>query len=920
MVRFRLLGEVQVLDHGRIININRHQQRCVLTALLVDANKLVTVETLADRVWGSKLPRRPRESLYSYLSQLRAALSDADDVSIAQRSGGYQLSVDPEAVDLHRFHDLVAAARASVDDQAESLLAEALALWTGDAFAGLDTEWVAGLRETLHGQRHAARLDLTDVRLLAGADSDLVADLLELAVAHPLDERLAGQLMLALCHNGRQQDALRHYERIRRRLADELGVDPSAELRQRFQEILNGDIVVTAARPPQALLVPQQLPGAPAMFVGRDHEIDRLDAVLGAGEGSVVMAAIGGAGGVGKTWLALRWAYLNAGRFADGRLYVNLRGFDPTAEPTQPDAAVRSLLEGLGVEPSAMPADLDARTALYRSLVAGKRLLILVDNAVDTAQVLPLLPGGSTGTVLVTSRDRLAGLVTAHGAYPLSLDVFSDADARALLASRVGAGRVDAEPEAVTELLACCAGLPLALSIVAGRALTYPDFPLAVLAAELRDATARLGVLDDSDPAASVRAVLSCSVAALAPEQAQVFALLGLAPGPDISLPAVASLVGVSIARAGTALAALAGVSLLQQRSPGRYRMHDLVHLYAGEQADGGQEAALRRLVDFYLHTAVVADRLINPHRQAIALDPPAVGCVPRRPTDQAAALAWFDAEYACLLAAQELAAQQGWHAQVWQLVWAASTYRIRRGHVRDDLDTSLAAVEAASRLGDPVALAQCHRLLGNAYGRVGEHAKGIAHLQRTLSYAEEAEDLPAQAYTHHTLAQAWERRGRYPEALEHATRGGALFQELGLPAWHARALNQRGWLLAHLGHHQCGLAACEQALVLVREHRDRDTEASILDSLGFIAHGCGRYAEAVTYYEQSLVIADELGHTFYRANTLEKIGGTHAALGDHRQARTAWQGALDLYRRQNRAADADRVQRDFARLRHESG
>jgi tetratricopeptide (TPR) repeat protein len=320
--------------------------------------------------------------------------------------------------------------------------------------------------------------------------------------------------------------------------------------------------------------------------------------------------------------------------------------------------------------------------------------------------------------------------------------------------------------------------------------------------------------------------------------------------------------------------------------------------------------AALRRVIDFYLHTAAAADRVINPHRQAIALEPPVAGCVPTRPKD---ALAWFDAEYAALLAAQQLAVRHGWHAQVWQLTWAASTYRIRRGLVRDDLDTALMALAAAQRLDDPTALAQSHRLLGYAYGRAGEHAKGIAHLQQTLTLAEQAADLAVQAYTHHTLAQAWERQGRHPEALDHATKGGALFQELGLPAWRARALNQRGWLLAQLGQHERALEACEQALALVRAHDDRDTEASILDSLGFIAHGCGRYAEAVTYYEQSLGIADELGHTFYRASTLEKIGDTYATLGDRRQARAAWETALDLYGRQNRLDDAERLRERLA-------
>ncbi|MGH3623143.1 MAG: ATP-binding protein, partial [Sciscionella sp.] len=366
--------------------------------------------------------------------------------------------------------------------------------------------------------------------------------------------------------------------------------------------------VASLTAPPRdpATPVPRQLPAPPRWFTGRARELATLTTALdemAEQNNTVVISALAGTGGIGKTWLALHWANQHLDRFPDGQLFVNLQGFAPSRTPMTPATAVRSFLDAFGVDPARIPVDLDAQVGLYRSLVAGRRMLIVLDNARDATQVTPLLPGSPTCTVLVTSRDRLQGLVTGHGARPLPVDVLSESEARELLAARLGAQRVAAEPEAVAELLACCGGFPLALSIVAGRAQAHSEFPLAVLAAELREAATRLGALDEDDPAASLPAVLSWSYRALTSEHARVVGLLGIVPGPDIGLPAVASLTALPTSRVRAVLRVLERVSLLHQDTPGRYRMHDLVRLYVAEHAgrdqpEDVQEAALRQLAD----------------------------------------------------------------------------------------------------------------------------------------------------------------------------------------------------------------------------------------------------------------------------------------------------------------------------------
>jgi DNA-binding SARP family transcriptional activator/tetratricopeptide (TPR) repeat protein len=922
---FRLLGNIEVLAGDRPIPIGYAQLQGVLAALLVDANVAVSVDHLVDRVWGTRrLPRRPRSAVQHAVSLLRRVLAAVPEVAVESSAAGYRLTVDPAAVDLHRFHGLVDQARGTEDDEhAVKVFERALGLWRGEPFGGLDTPWFASMRATLLQQRLTVRLDLIDVRLRLGRHAALLADLADLAERHPLDERVAGQYVQALYRCGRQADALEHYERVRRLLAEQLGADPSPPLRRLHQQILTGDPAL-APQPAARRVLPRQLPAGPRLFTGRGRELAVLTAVLdrrpapGTALSAVVISAIGGTGGVGKTWLALHWAHQHLDRFPDGQLHVNLRGFDPVGQPVPPGTVLRGFLDALGVDPSGVPVDLDAQAALYRSLVAGRRMLIMLDNARDAAQVEPLLPGSPTCTVVVTSRRRLSRLVTAHGAHQLDLDVLTEPEARELLTSHLGHARIAAEPETAAELLACCAGLPLALSVLAARANTHPDFPLAALADELRERTGRLDALDaldTGDRTTNLRAVLSSSYHALPTEAASVFELLGLAPGPDIGLPAAASLTALPASRVRRNLQTLEGAHLVQQHRPGRYRMHDLVRLYAADRAQRGRhadtrESALRRLVDFYLHTAFAGDRLLDRHRRLVELGDPAPGCLPQPLHDEATAQAWFAVEYPNLLASQHAAADRGWHARVWQLAWVLDSFHYRRGQLQDALAMWQTGLAAADRLGDPVTQTRAHRRLGNTYDMLRQPDRAVEHLHRALELAGKTGDVVDQAQTHLIIGWMLAGQQQHRRALEHATRALRLFETLDEPVWKADALHNVGCHLAQLGDYEQAHAYCTAALALLERHPDRHCEADTLDSLGFIAHNTGRFEQARDYYEQALTRFRALGHAYQEAGCLERLGDTQHALGQHDGARATWQQAMELYRAQHRTDDADRVLR----------
>jgi len=921
----RLLGEVAVHVDGRPVDLGPARQRCLLAALAVEAGRVVPADRLVERVWGADVPRRGRSTLYSYVSRLRHALSQVDGVSIVRRSGGYALLIDGAnaVVDLHRFQELRASARAQADAaQAARLLAEALALWRGEALTGLDGEWAAAERDRLGQERLATQRDLADARLDMGHGEQLVAELAACAAGNPLDERVAGQYMLALHQAGRAADALEHYRHVRARLVDEMGIEPGAALQDLHRQLLTACTAPTGGVLAEPTLS-RQLPAAPRPFVGRLDDLARLDAALHASEagGPGAIATIAGPGGIGKTWLALHWAHRHANRFPDGQLFVDLRGFSPDSAPTDPAVAIRGLLDALGVEPRRIPVDPDARAALFRSLVAGKRMLLVLDNAVDTLQVAPLLPGGRACTVLVTSRNQLTGLVTGHAAQHVPLDVLSDTEAHTLLADRLGVARMEAEAAAADQLIALCGGFPLALSIVAAHAHIRPQLSLTGLADELRDLG--LEALADDDPTASLPAVLSWSLDALTPDQATAFALLGAAPGPDIGLAAAASLIGDAPNHTRRLLLGLEQASLVSQHADGRYRMHDLIRHHATGTAsqlpEDVRDAALRRVIDFYLHTAHNAARHLNPHREPIRLDPPAPGTSLLHLPDDPAAIAWFDVEHRCLLAAQHTAATRGWHKTVWDLAWTLETFQRRRGHLLDRLTVWRTALHAAEHLPDPATHIRTHRLVGRAHADLAHHEEAIDHLHQALGLAERHRDHTNQAHTHRTLAGAWMARGDVRRAHEHAIHALALSRTLDNPVWEAGALNAAGWYAAQLGEHDVARERCQAALALFRRHHDVEGEATTLDSLGYIAHHSGQHTEAVDHYLSAVALLRAIGSTYQEAGTLDRLGHPYASLGQHDRARTVWRQALELYRQQERVEDAQQLQRQLDDLHHTS-
>jgi DNA-binding SARP family transcriptional activator/Tfp pilus assembly protein PilF len=915
-VEFGVLGTVEGRVDGRPLDIGHLRQRCVLAVLLVELNRPVPVDQLLERVWGEHPPQRAGVTLRGYLSRLRQAIAGGsateEDAAIVRGPGGYVLVADATAVDIHRFRVLSAQARAASDDDcAAELFTRALALWRGEPFGRLDTPWLNAVRESLHRQRRAVMLDRNDRALAGGRHGELLDELVSCAAEHPLDERLAGQLLLALYRCGRQADALGHYRRVRLRLVEDLGTDPSEPLQRMYGRILTADPDLAVAVPACAGTTvtrlggpqPRQIPAAPHSFTGRARELAELSKTLdeATGRGAApVISALGGAGGIGKTWLALRWAHDNLERFPDGQLYVNLSGFDPTREPVSPAAAVRGFLEALGVAAATIPADPDAQAALYRTITADRRMLIVLDNARDSTQVIPLLPGSARCAVLVTSRRHLTALVSAHGARPLTLDVLSRSEACQLLTDRLGTDRIAAEPDAVTALLDRCAGLPLALGIIAARAAIHPEIALAGLAADLGETTTRLDALDAGELAVNLRAVFSCSRDALPAPAAEAFGLLSLAPGPDIALPAAASLIGVPAMRVRAQLRDLTGAHMLHEHVPDRYRMHDLVRLYGTEQVHLGttgsdRMAAECRVLDHYLHSAHAAATVLHAHRDPITLPPAHPGVAPERLASPDEALAWFTAEYPALLGAIDRAAELGFDQYTWQLAWTLTTFLDRQGRWNDWVATQRAALLAAGRLGDRPGQAQSHRRLVRAHTQLADYASADAHARAALDLDRALDDRTGQAHTHLNIAWLLDRKGGHREALDHTRRALDLYRGTGNRAGQANALNGVGWCQVQLGDYQQALESCGQALTLHREVGHRAGEANTWESLGCAQHRIGSHRQALASFRRALELYRHLGDRYQQAEMLIHLGDTHDAAGEPGPATHAWRDALTL-------------------------
>jgi DNA-binding SARP family transcriptional activator/tetratricopeptide (TPR) repeat protein len=937
-VEFCLLGSVEVRSGGRLLDVGHARQRCVLAVLLAEANRVVAAGQLVDRVWGGdRLPASPVSALQTYVSLLRRAMAPAGDVVIARQASGYKVVVDADTVDLHRFRSLIAEARAARDDddRAAASLEKALGLWRGEPFAGLDSPWISATRSSLVMQRQAAQLDLTDIQLRRGQHAALVSDLSLQASDHPLDERAAGQLMLALYRSGRQAGALEHYEQLRRRLADELGADPGPPLRLLHQQILAADPTLdipTTSTPPAAPPgpsrppapapevryplppdtaafgrdgVPRELPALAAHYVGRATEHAYLTGLLDQRDeptpGTLVISAIGGTAGVGKTALAVHWAHQAAEHFPDGQLYVNLRGYDP-AQPVAATDVLARFLRSLGEPGQYIPREEDERAARYRSLLAGKRMLILLDNAGSADQVRPLLPGNPACRVIVTSRDALAGLVARDGATRLDVDALPLQDAVALLRTLIGA-RVDAEPTAAAELAGQCCRLPLALRVAAELAADRPTVPLARLVDELADLRTRLDLLEaDGDPGTGMRAVFSWSYRHLNNEDARTSRLLGLHPGPDVEAYEVAALTGMTVRQAHRALDVLARAHLLCPAPPSRHGMHDLLRAYAREltatvDTEQEQHAALTRLFDHYLYTAATAmDALFPAERNRRPRIPrPAT---PARPfADPAAAREWLDSERAALMAAVAYTADHDWPAHAIRLAATLFRYLYSSGHLAEALTVSSHALSTARRTGDLIAEATALSQIGSVDGQQGRLQQAAEHHWRALALLRAAGDRAGEAHALGNLGLPEMGLGRYEQAARHQQEALAISRDIGDRFGEARALGNLGWARQKQGRYQEAAGYYQQTLALSRDIGDRQGEGNTLGRLGAIDLRLRRYQRAAGYFQQALALFHEMDDTSGEAEGVISLGEVYLRLGRYEQAAANFEHASAMSR-----------------------
>jgi DNA-binding SARP family transcriptional activator len=932
-----LLGPVHVSVSGQPVVITQPRLRALLALLALSANNVVPIPVLIDGLWQEP-PSRPRErNLHAHVSQLRARLKSMEpDRALARlttRQPGYQLQLNSDELDLAVFAAFVAEGRsaATAGDPAAAADAfrRALGLWRGQPLADVAriSDQLAAQADLLEAERLTVLEECADAGLAAGRHTELTVELGALVDQHPMRERLRGLLMLALYQSGRQAEALARYQEGRQVLRTELRVDPGPELQDLHQRILRADPALAPAVPAPppavpitepwqahaALTIPRQLPAAVRHFAGRETELARLNGLLEQlpRRGTVVITAIAGTGGVGKTTLAVHWAHRVADRFPDGQMYVNLRGYDPSNSPMSPAEALRGLLQALGIAAADIPDDLEAQTELYASALAGRRMLIVVDNARDAAQARPLLPASDGCLVLITSRSALSELSASVGAVNLPLGLASHAEAEAMLVARLGEHRVAAEPDAVAEIIELCARLPLAIAITAARAVTNPALPLAAFAADLRGQPGRLDALDVGDAATNLRSVFSWSTAQIGADAARMFRLLGLHPGPSISVPAAASLAGINRPQARELLAELAAASLLTPQAHGRYAFHDLLRVFAAEQAaelesQAEQRSAIVRMLDHYLYTATRAGAFIfGPGLPLPHLGSLTDGDVrPEYPDNSREALAWFEAEHQVLAAAADLAAARGLDQYAWQLPCTMTQYFRASARGLDWQALNGSALAAAQRLGEDDALGRVRFSIGTHHRVYGSFDEAISELTRSMVHFRATGDRLAQAAVHMGISMAHISRrptlrasavrGDAHQALTHAGQALTIYREAGDLIGQERALRDLSEHHLALGELPAAEKYCEEAIRLGVETGDRTGEVEAIATMGRISYRLGNYEAAVERYLEFLRIRHEDGILLRPANILEDLGDAYLAAGDLAAARAAWQEVIE--------------------------
>ncbi|MGW1027434.1 BTAD domain-containing putative transcriptional regulator [Streptomyces sp. NPDC002577] len=940
-LRFSVLGPVRAWRGGEPLPTGSPQQRALLAALLLRDGRTATAPELIDALWGDEPPSQALAAVRTYASRLRKIL---DPGVLLSESGGYAIRTGGQALDLSLAEELSADAEKARNAgdlcRARALINKALGLWDGEPLANVPGPYAETQRTRLEEWRLQLVESRLDMDLEQGCHAEAVSELTALTAAHPLRERLRELLMLALYRSGRQAEALAVYADTRRLLADELGVDPRPGLRELQQRILQADPALAepsapAPEPAAGPVRPAQLPATVPDFTGRASFVSELSEVLSSAEGRVMaVSALAGIGGVGKTTLAVHVAHTARGSFPDGQLYVDLQGAGP--RPAEPETVLGAFLRALGTTDSAIPDSLEERSALYRSVLDGRRVLVLLDNARDAAQVRPLLPGTEGCAALVTSRVRMVDLAGAH---LVDLDVMSPEEALQLFTKVVGEERVAAEREAALDVVAACGFLPLAIRIAASRLASRRTWTVSVLAAKLADERRRLDELQAGDLA--VKATFELGYGQLEPTQARAFRLLGLADGPDISLAAAAAVLDLPVEDTEDLMESLVDTSLLESAAPGRYRYHDLVRLYAracaerDEQPPSEREAAMSRLLDFYLATAAgvyaierPGDRLVD-HLERTEYPGLAF-------KDRHEAQDWLYAEANCLLACVSQSASAHGLRRAVDLLWAAKDLAESGANSRQYETVAVAIRRIAQSVSDTQAEARARTALTDAHLAAGRfdqaeeesrhatalaetledaalnawapnhrgviavynnrHAEGATYLQKAIDSFRSDGNLAGEASALCNLSRSHLAMGRTASAIELAKQGVDLYDELGHLLRGANGRYALGLALAQSGQINEATARLQEALVVFHDSRQRLWEGMTLFRLAEVDLTAQRPAQAAASAESALTILRGIGGEWRRGNVLTLLGRALHAIGQPGRAQVCWREAVAIY------------------------
>ncbi|GLY98755.1 BTAD domain-containing putative transcriptional regulator [Actinoplanes sp. NBRC 103695] len=905
--RFAVLGPLRAWRDDAEVDLGARQQRLMLALLLAHPNGPIGLHDFVELLWGEDAPSSAVNSVHRYIGVLRRVLEpDLPTRSagrwLARSRAGYRLTVAPEASDLLLFRGHAAEGRAAGrrGDHAAAArhYTDALRLVQGSCATG----------ELSGGRRHAAFTAVdrevaavaraaAEAASTAGQGGAMLAVLRPIADLNPLDEALQAQLMILLAADGKQSEAFALYEGKRAFLAEELGVDPGPELQAAYLAVLRPRPAAPAPTLRERAVRPAQLPPDLGIFTGRAAELAAAREALTA-DGEPAVLAVDGMPGVGKTTFAVHLAHLLAPHFPDGQLHIDLNGFDVAGSPIGTGEAIRGFLNALGVRDDAVPAGIAAQTGLFRSLLAGRRVLIVLDNAYDVDQVRPLLPGTAGCAVIVTGRRRLTGLATTGGARLLTLAVPTAEEAGEFLARRLGPGRAAADRAATDEIVAACARLPLALALVAARAAAEPHFPLTAIAEELREADTDLGVF--ADGGVDVRAAFSWSYRVLSEPAAGLFRLLATHVGPDISLSAAASLAGQPRRVVRGLLTDLAQAHLIVEHQPRRYRFHDLVRAYATEQlTDDGttdRQAAVTRLLAHYRHSAYGIHLLLAPQREPIPPGDPPPGVVPEVAGDRAAALAWFAAEHAVLSAAVLRATDEDADTSAWQLALTLEPFYRSRGLWHDWAGTMRTALRAAQSTPDLLGQGHAHRSLAAAYHHLGHLDRAKVHLENARRIYILLDRDAEVASVHCGLASVLREAGDFSLAVEEEKRALRMHVRSGNRRGQADALHGLATCAGRLGRREKAIRLFGDSLAIGRNCDDPIIQADCWLGLGDLYRRAGESGRAAGCLSRATDLYREANNQAGAAAALLSLGHARLDEGRAEQARAAWTESLRIH------------------------